>query len=211
MLPKSLKPTKTHEAHGARTPRKPLLTKSLTLCLAATATVGVVSAPAAGAATEDKNLISANRTITDLPVVSPLAAQAVLLRDAQVPVVVLGARLNEDCSRPQVLEDRLDAAAELAGRHLLNDVIVTGGETQEDCPTEAASMQQGLRDRGVPNRVIEEDRSGSTLANVENTKAMITDRGGLAVVVTSAPHNIRALQNFRDAGIEAVAYVGGEA
>jgi hypothetical protein len=30
------------------------------------------------------------------------------------------------------------------------------------------------------------------------------------VVVTSSPHNVRALQNFRDAGIEAVAYTGGE-
>lgn len=173
-------------------------------------TVGLAGAPTAGATAQDKAIVSDNRTIADIPVVSPVAAQAVLLRDARVPIVVLGARLDEDCSRPQVLDDRLDAATELARTHLLNPVIVTGGATRTDCPSEAAAMESGLRDRGVTNRVLIEDESDSTVANAQNTKAMISDRGGLAVVVTSSPHNVRALQNFRDAGIEAVAYVGGE-
>ena len=127
-----------------------------------------------------------------------------------VPVVVLGARLNDDCTPPQVLDDRLDAAADLAKAHLLNPVIVTGGETAPDCPTEAQAMDAGLRARGVPNQVIEENKAGSTVENVANTADTINSRGGLAVVVTSTPHNVRALQNFRDAGIEAVAYTGGE-
>lgn len=170
----------------------------------------VFSAGTAGATVEDKDLISANRTVTDIPVVSKAASQAVLSRDAGIPVVVLGARLDEDCTPPQVLDDRLDAAAELAEAHLLNPVVVTGGATQPDCPTEAQAMDAGLRARGVPNQVIEENKAGSTLENVTNTADTINERGGLAVVVTSTPHNVRALQNFRDAGIEAVAYTGGQ-
>jgi uncharacterized SAM-binding protein YcdF (DUF218 family) len=104
----------------------------------------------------------------------------------------------------------LEAATELARTHLLNPVIVSGGATQADCPSEAAAMESGLRERGVTNQILIEEESDSTVANVQNTKSMISDRGGLAVVVTSSPHNVRALQNFRDAGIEAVAYVGGE-
>lgn len=182
---------------------------AVALATVSVSTVALAGAPVAGATDGDRNLITDNRTIADIPVVSPVAAQAVLLRDARVPVVVLGARLDEDCSRPRVLDDRLDAAAELARTHLLNPVIVSGGSTRTDCPSEAAAMERGLRDRGVVNQVLVEDRSDSTVANVENTKSMISDRGGLAVVVTSSPHNVRALQNFRDAGVEAVAYVGG--
>ncbi|MDN6438102.1 YdcF family protein [Corynebacterium nuruki] len=170
----------------------------------------LLSVGTAAANPEDKSIISANRTIADIPVVSKAASHAVLARDATVPVVVLGARLNDDCSAPQVLDDRLDAAADLARAHLLNPVIVTGGETQPDCPTEAQAMDAGLRARGVPNQVIEENKAGSTVENVANTADTINSRGGLAVVVTSTPHNVRALQNFRDAGIEAVAYTGGE-
>jgi vancomycin permeability regulator SanA len=176
----------------------------------AVVTGAVLSAGTAGATVEDKNLISANRTIADIPVVSKVASHAVLARDAAIPIVVLGARLNEDCAAPQVLDDRLDAAADLARTHLLNPVVVTGGATQPNCPTEAEAMNAGLRARGVPNEVIEENKAGSTLENVANTADTINSRGGLAVIVTSTPHNVRALQNFRDAGIEGVAYTGGE-
>ncbi len=183
---------------------------ALALAAVSAVTVGLAGAPTAGATEQDKAVVSDNRTIADIPVLSPIAAQAILLRDARVPIVVLGARLDEDCARPQVLDDRLDAATELARTHLLNPVIVSGGATQTDCPSEAAAMESGLRERGVTNQVLIEEESDSTVANVQNTKSMISDRGGLAVVVTSSPHNVRALQNFRDAGIEAVAYVGGE-
>ncbi len=110
---------------------------------------------------------------------------------------------------PQVLKDRLDATARLAVRHPHNPVIVTGGKTREKCPTEAAAMAEGLRARGVVNPITQEDKAGNTIQNAENTRETIKKHGGIAVIVTSSPHNIRALKTFRAEGVEAVAYVGG--
>ena len=37
----------------------------------------------------------------------------------------------------------------------------------------------------------------------------VREPGGTAIVVTSDPHYIRALRNYRDAGIHAFGWVGG--
>ena len=71
-------------------------------------------------------------------------------------------------------------------------------------------MEKGLRLRGVSNPIVVEEKSGSTLDNVANTSDYIRSKGGVAVIVTSDPHYSRALSNYRDKGIEAVAYVEGE-
>lgn len=157
-----------------------------------------------------KDLINDNRTIADDELVRPVASHAVLGRDASVPIVVLGARLNEDCNPPEVLDDRLNGAATLANIHRANPIVVTGGATQPGCPSEAAAMEAGLKARGVTNPIITEEESGSTVENVANTSDYINSTGGLAVVVTSDPHYSRALDNYRSSGIEAVAYVEGE-
>lgn len=182
----------------------------LSMAVAVAASSAVLMAGTASALPEDRDLVTSARVIADIPVISQAAAQLILARDAGVPVVILGARLTPDCARPGILEDRLDAAAKLLRLHPLNPVIVTGGVTQDGCPAEATSMEWGLRERLVINPIIQETEAGSTLGNVANTKGMIMDRGGLAVVVTSSPHQVRALQNYRDAGVEVVAYVGGE-
>lgn len=149
-------------------------------------------------------------TVTDAPFLREPLAHAVLTLDKNTPVVVLGAQINEDCSLPQVLEDRLDAATRLLKSHPDNPVIVTGGRSSQ-CPatTEAEAMEKGLRDRGVTNRVILENEAWNTLQNVAYTAPLIRELGGTAVVVTSDPHYIRALRNYRDAGIRAFGWVGG--
>lgn len=159
---------------------------------------------------DSKSIISSNREIADSEPVRPLASHAVLANDPSVPIVVLGARLNEDCNPPQVLADRLDGAAELANIHRGNPIVVTGGATQPDCPSEAQAMETGLRMRGVTNQIVVEEKSGSTVENAANTSDYIKGNGGVAVIVTSDPHYSRALTNFRDEDIEAVAYVKGE-
>lgn len=146
--------------------------------------------------------------ITDSEFVRTPLANAILGRTA-APVVVLGAQLQDDCSAPQVLEDRLDAAARLLKDHPENPAILTGGVTVEDCESEAAVMEAGLKDRGVDNDIILEEDSWNTLQNVENTAGTIKKLGGTAIVVTSDPHYLRALKNYRDAGLRAFGYVGG--
>lgn len=147
--------------------------------------------------------------VTDSEFVRGPLARAILDLNRNTPVVVLGAQINEDCSRPQILQDRLDAAARLLASHPDNPVIVTGGRSDQ-CPsiTEAEAMSQGLRDRGVRNRIVLENNAWNTLQNVEYTAPMIRELGGTAVVVTSDPHYLRALKNYRDAGIRALGWVG---
>ncbi|WP_083827132.1 YdcF family protein [Corynebacterium nuruki] len=149
-------------------------------------------------------------TVTDSEFVRGPLAHAILDLNPDTPVVVLGAQINEDCSRPEVLQDRLDAATRLLASHPRNPVIVTGGRSDR-CPsiTEAEAMTQGLRDRGVRNRIVLENNAWNTLQNVEYTAPMIRKLGGTAVVVTSDPHYLRALANYRDAGIRAFGWVGG--
>lgn len=108
-----------------------------------------------------------------------------------------------------MLTDRLHAAAELLAEHPENPVIVTGGQTREDCPSEAAAMKDALTDMGVGNEIILEEEAGNTLQNVKYTAEMIREWGGTAIVVTSDPHYLRALKNYRDAGLRAFGYVGG--
>lgn len=147
--------------------------------------------------------------ITDSEFVRTPLAHSILRRIDTAPVVVLGAQLQEDCSAPQVLTDRLHAAAELLAEHPENPVIVTGGQTREDCPSEAAAMKDALAEMGVGNEIILEEEAGNTLQNVKYTAEMIRERGGTAIVVTSDPHYLRALKNYRDAGLRAFGYVGG--
>ena len=71
-------------------------------------------------------------------------------------------------------------------------------------------MEKALQERGVTNRVILENNAWNTLQNVEYTAGTIKQLGGTAIVVTSDPHYIRALKNYRDAGIRAFGYVGGK-
>lgn len=114
------------------------------------------------------------------------------------PIVVLGARLNPDCAPPAVLNSRLDRAAAFVRLHPANRVVVTGGETQGGCFTEAQSMEALLRARLVINPIIRDDFSGSTVQNANNVARMIPDRQ--AVLITSQDHFPRASATFAAAG-----------
>ena len=84
--------------------------------------------------------------VTDSEFVRTPLAHHILDLNKNTPVVVLGAQLNKDCSLPQVLEDRLDAATTLLKSHPNNPVIVTGGKSNQ-CPasSEAEAMEKGLQ------------------------------------------------------------------
>lgn len=116
------------------------------------------------------------------------------------PIVVLGARLDPSCLPPEVLQQRVTAAAEVARQHPLNPVIVTGGVTQKECPfSEAQAMEAGLRLSIVPNRIIRDDAAGSTVENARNVARLTGSRH--AVLVTNRGHMARAQQNFADVGL----------
>ena len=120
------------------------------------------------------------------------AASDVALMDPQTGIIVLGARLNEDCTPPAVLVDRVNKARELSWRHPLNPIIVTGGVTQPGCPSEAQVMKDML-DSTVANPVHMEDNAQSTVDNARYSSPKVQRAG---VIVSSPNHIPRALQTF---------------
>lgn len=122
--------------------------------------------------------------------------------DNSVPVVVFGARLNEDCSAPDVLGQRLNLAATFAKLHPRTTIIVTGGHTRAGCPAESSAMRTGLQMRGVKNPIIEESRAHTTLENAKYVSEMWP--GARMIVATSADHADRASANLRSHGKDTV-------
>lgn len=127
------------------------------------------------------------------------AANAALL-DPRVPIIVLGARLNPDCTAPAVLDSRTDTALGLALAHPLNRVVVTGGATQPGCQTEADYMKARLVARGVdPARIVTDTSAYSTVGNAAGTAHTAGDAFGVTragVIVTSGAHAPRATNTF---------------
>lgn len=155
---------------------------TLALTALATAAVSLISAPAASASVGSAHALAADPT---------------------VPVVVLGARLDPVtnlCAPPAVLERRLDTAADFLRVHPFNRVVVTGGTTQQWCPTEADMMTLGLRLRGVVNPILAERGAQSTVGNAQNVAAMLPG-DHRAVLITSGDHLGRASGNFSSVGI----------
>ena len=127
--------------------------------------------------------------------------------DPNVPVVIFGARLNKDCSAPEVMTERLDRAAMFTRIHPRTPLIVTGGATRAGCPPESNAMHTGLLMRGVTNPIIEEPRARTTVENARNVAGMW---GGTRMVVcTSNDHAERASRNLREEGKQTVALTLG--
>lgn len=153
-----------------------------------------------------KKFITAAAIATFSILAAPAASAGILSSSGAdnptASVAVLGARLNDNCTAPGVLEQRLDIAANYLHTHPLNPVYVTGGKTSA-CPlTEAQYMEAGLRLRLVPNVIIRDDKAGSTVENARNVSAMSPTRN--VVVITTPDHIGRALGDFRAAGMNAV-------
>ncbi|MEV1292411.1 YdcF family protein [Pseudonocardia sp. NPDC049635] len=123
-------------------------------------------------------------------------------------VVVLGSRLI-DGRVPPLLASRLDRAAALwhaetrrGGAPLL---VTSGGQGPDEPVPEAHAMARHVVSAGVPaESVVTEDRSMTTLENLGNSHAIMTDRrpGYRCVVVTNNFHVFRAALMTRKAGVD---------
>ncbi|MGC4934367.1 YdcF family protein [Gordonia sp. DT30] len=116
-------------------------------------------------------------------------------------IVVLGAKMGTHGETPNILNERLDVAAQLARTHPANRVIVSGGNTWWLPVSEAQFMNVGLMKRGVPMwQMVNEGTSTSTVQNATNTVGMLKAMGATgAVIVTNGFHMPRALGDFRAA------------
>lgn len=122
--------------------------------------------------------------------------------DNRTPVVVMGARLNSNCTAPNVLKLRVNRAASFLRLHPQNPVVVSGGYTRPGCPSEAWMMKKRLSQQGIRNPVIKEERSTSTWENAKYSSRMI--RSPRVIVVSSPNHDERSKSNFRSHGKAAI-------
>ncbi|UFS99524.1 YdcF family protein [Nocardia huaxiensis] len=121
-------------------------------------------------------------------------------------IVVLGYGLTPEGEMRPELINRLYAGYVSALLSPAAPIIVTGGNPQNGV-TEAQAMADWLIQRGVaPERIHTETRANSTVQNATfSAQLMQAINVHAAVLITSADHIGRALNNFRAAGISVVA------
>ena len=113
-------------------------------------------------------------------------------------IVVLGAPLRDDRLTP-VLEERVVAAAALYHAGGAPIVVATGGITNNATRAEADVIAEALRERGVPEVVVER-QSQTTAENARCVAALVPARR--VWLVTQPFHGRRAARLFRAAGFE---------
>ncbi|APE33495.1 hypothetical protein BOX37_05390 [Nocardia mangyaensis] len=124
----------------------------------------------------------------------------------ETAIVVLGYGLLPDGTMRAELSNRLHAALIQAFMSPASPVIVTGGNPRNGI-TEAQVMTDWLVVRGLArDRIHAETEAGSTVQNAKFSARMMEALGAhKAVLITSADHMRRALENFLDAGVPVVA------
>jgi uncharacterized SAM-binding protein YcdF (DUF218 family) len=100
--------------------------------------------------------------------------------------------------------DRVWHAARLYHAGKAPRVLLSGGITRPDEPSEAQSMQVFLRALGVPDAaIVREDASMTSGANAQRAAALLRPQGvDKVILVTSALHMRRARAEFERAGLK---------
>lgn len=128
-------------------------------------------------------------------------------RDAPV-MIVLGAKVWSNGPSPALVR-RLDKALAYWQAHPEVQIIVSGGQGADEPVSEAQAMYDYLIKAGVPvDSVYVEDRSTSTVENLVNSKAIMTELGfdpeiTPVVVVSNAFHLVRVRMLCNRYGLDA--------
>ncbi len=120
-------------------------------------------------------------------------------------VIVLGCRVNGDTPSLALMR-RIETAADYLLANPSVQVIVAGGQGPDEWITEAEAMKRVLIQKGVSgDRIILEDRSTSTLENLEFSKALLAenDLGSSVIIVSEGYHMYRALSVAKRIGLDA--------
>ena len=123
-------------------------------------------------------------------------------------IVVLGYGLNQNGTMAPELVKRVSAGKSQADATPALPIVVTGGVPRKGI-TEASAMKKWLIDNEIDAaRITPEDKSGSTVANAQNTASILRPLGiGNVVLVTSPSHIRRAAADFGATGLRVVSTV----
>ena len=132
-------------------------------------------------------------------------------------VIIHGCKIGKDGKPLPLLRGRIDRALTFAkrqeektGKHLI--FIPSGGQGEDECISEGQCIANYLASQGVPpERMLVEERSASTLENMEFSKAIIDrkKRGAKVAFSTTNYHVFRSGVLAKKAGLEAQG-MGGE-
>jgi len=119
-------------------------------------------------------------------------------------VVILGCKVRSGAPS-LMLKKRLDSALNYLNQHPDVPVIVCGGQGEDESITEAECMFQYLTAHGIDEaRIYRDDTSTSTLENMQNAKAIITEQEWLPeiTIVTDAYHQYRSARIAHSIGLK---------
>ena len=127
-------------------------------------------------------------------------------------IVVLGCGVNG--TEPSLsLQNRIDAAYDYLSAHPESICVVSGGQGPGEDITEASCMKRELTEMGIsPDRIWEEDKSTSTMENLEFSLAVIEANAGFRPdtigIVSSEYHLCRAGLMAGSFGVSSVGIPG---
>ena len=120
-------------------------------------------------------------------------------------IIVLGARVWPDGRMSNALRYRCERALEVWKEGLSENIIVAGGQGNDEPAAEADVMRAYFLKNGVPEQnIIAENISTNTIQNMKNAREIMLQKGWkTAAVVTNDYHVQRALWIARDAQVDA--------
>ncbi len=121
-------------------------------------------------------------------------------------IIIHGAGLLDGDRVPKLLQDRIDKAIDVYMSDPSPTIMIpSGGQGDDETVSEAEAMSRYMLGKGIPEyRIIKEDKSTTTMENLENCKRLIDGMEGrkYTTLVTSNYHVYRALRYCRKIGLE---------
>ena len=141
------------------------------------------------------NLLAAVYLYFECMIIGTVAADVIAARYEPEPdmdwLIVLGCGLKKDGTPTPILMGRIRRAAEFYRRQTEQTckplrIVASGGQGPDEAVAESTAIRRVLVALGVPEeQILEEDRSTSTLENMQFSKALIEERGPMGKVAFS--------------------------